>query len=161
MRACLFPGSFDPPTNGHLDIARRLSGLFDEVYVCVMRNGEKRPFLPEETRVELLKDALSELPNVRVVLGEGFTVHMARKLNACAIARGIRDEQDFVYESRLVRANAYVDEGIETVFLPARPEHGGLSSSVVREIWGLNGDISALVPENVQKALEEKRKRES
>ena len=161
MSACLFPGSFDPPTNGHLDLVERLAKMFDTVYVCVIRNSEKKPFLPEETRVELFKEACAALPNVQVVQGTGFTVDMAKKCGAAVIARGVRNSQDYIYESQLAKANAYVDKETETVFLLSKPEHEGLSSSIVREIWSLNGDISALVPGNVLSALEEKRRAET
>jgi len=154
MKTCLFSGSFDPPTNGHLDIIERLSKLFDRVCICVMKNSQKKPFLPEETRLALLKEICAHLPGVQVHLGEGFTVDMAKNLGACAIARGVRDVQDYAYEAQLAKANAYVDPDTETLLLMARPEHEGLSSTIVREIWSLGGDVSMLVPPAVLAALQ-------
>lgn len=153
MSACLFPGSFDPPTNGHLDLIRRLSALFDRVYVCQMENIAKKALLPPERRTALLREACRGLANVEVIQGAGFTVHMARSCGAKVIARGVRGSQDFAYETQIAKANAYLDPELETLLLLAKPEHEGLSSSVVREIYGIGGDASGLVPDCVWREL--------
>ena len=114
MSACLFPGSFDPPTNGHLDLIRRLSALFDRVYVCQMENIAKKAFLPPERRTALLREACRGLANVEVIQGAGFTVHMARSCGAKVIARGVRGSQDFAYEIQIAKANAQRDIAIAT-----------------------------------------------
>lgn len=154
MTKCLFPGSFDPPTNGHVNLIKRLSALYDEVIVCVMDNPAKRNLFAADVRVQLIIEATREISHVSAYLGHGFTVDMAKKHGATVLARGVRTVMDYEYETQLALTNRYLAPDIETVFLPASPELLQVSSSAVRDIHHFGGDVSGLVPENVKIALD-------
>jgi pantetheine-phosphate adenylyltransferase len=148
----IYTGSFDPVTNGHFDIICRASQIFDSVTVAIMVNPNKVPFLPIDDRIILVKSLCSDLKNVNVVLFTGLTVECAKLHNADAIIRGIRSNGDMTVEMDMARINNQLS-GIETIFLPASPEYAHISSSMVREIYKLGGDITPFVPALVANKL--------
>ncbi|MBQ1324524.1 MAG: pantetheine-phosphate adenylyltransferase [Solobacterium sp.] len=149
MKAC-YPGTFDPITNGHLDVIERASRMFDELDVLIMRNVRKTTTFTEEERKNMLEKAIATLPdhdNIHVLIGTGLTVEMARKVGAQAIVRGIRAVTDYEYELQQATGNQVLAPEIETLFIIARPEYSFLSSSIVKEIAFYDGDISAFIPD--------------
>lgn len=157
MRACIFAGSFDPITNGHIDVITRATALFDKVYVAVGVNERKTPFIPENERVALIKSALSGMPSVEVISYKGLTVDLCKKLNCYTLVRGVRSLNDFVYEKEMEDVNKALCDKTETVYLTSSEKVNFVSSSVVRELFDFNGDYSSFVPENVAKYLDEKK----
>ena len=159
MKVALYPGSFDPMTLGHLDVLGRALGLFDRVVVAVLANPAKTPRLPAAVRVAIIEQAARDagLPadRVGVVTFDGLTVQAAAAHGATAIVRGIRGVSDFETELQLAQNNRRLAPGIDTVCLIAAPEHGFISSTLVREIATLGGDISGLVPPAAAAALRE------
>jgi pantetheine-phosphate adenylyltransferase len=153
----LFPGTFDPVTLGHLDLARRAAALYERVTVGVARNPGKRELLPLEERVELLREALGDLPGVRVEVLDGLVVEGARRLGAGVVLRGARSAGDFEYEAQMARSNRRLAPEVETVVLASSPEHVHISSTLVRQIAEFGGDTSAFVPPAVARALERRR----
>ncbi|MCJ7544825.1 MAG: pantetheine-phosphate adenylyltransferase [Phycisphaerae bacterium] len=151
-RLAIFPGTFDPVTNGHLDVIRRGARLFDEVVVAVGENPEKASLLPREQRVAILREVVAELGNVRVEPYTGLTVDFARKLNAAAILRGIRNTSDLQFELQVALTNREV-AGVETVFIMTSPQYAFTSSSLIKQIAQMGGDVSALVPPQVLQHL--------
>lgn len=148
MRRAVCPGSFDPVTNGHVDVVRRAAGLFDEVVVAVGVNAAKsRLFAPEE-RMEMLREVLGDLPNVSVDGFTGLLTDYCLSRGAQAIVKGLRAGADFGYELQMAQMNAHLT-AVETVFLPTSPAHGFVSSSLVKEVAALGGDVSGLVPDVV------------
>jgi pantetheine-phosphate adenylyltransferase len=152
MRRALFPGTFDPPTNGHLDILRRASALFDEVVVAVAVNPEKNPVLDAKERMRLLKEISKDLPNVKVTRFEGLAVNFARRESCSVLLRGIRTVTDFEYEYAMAAANRTIGN-VETLFLVSAEEFAFLSSRLIREAASFGGDISHFVPPGVEKAF--------
>ncbi|MEG0177420.1 pantetheine-phosphate adenylyltransferase [Anaerorhabdus sp.] len=150
MKIACYPGSFDPITNGHLDIIKRASKVFDEVYVTIMVNPKKKVTFSEQERKEMIESCIKDLPNVKVVIGNGLTVDFATKLNATALIRGIRAVADYEYELQQATANMMLNENIETFFFVARPEFSFLSSSVAKEIAINGGDISKFIPDAIK-----------
>ena len=146
---CLYPGSFDPVTNGHLDIITRASGLFDEVVVAVLRHIGKQGAFPVSERVALLKKACAALPNVRVIAFEGLTVDLARDMDIRVLIRGVRGASDVENEMTMARANRVLSPNLETLLIPAAPERETIRSSFVREIASFGGDIAPFVPASV------------
>ena len=144
-RLGIYPGSFDPPTLGHLDVVERAAKLFDEIVVAVRVNSAKRPLLSTEQRVEALERATVDMPNVRVDRFEGLLVVYAQSQGARSIVRGLRATADFEYESQMAMVNRRLNSGIDTVFLMTKWEHSYLSSSIVREVALLGGDYSSMV----------------
>lgn len=155
-RIAVCPGSFDPITNGHVDIIKRGANIFDEVYVCVLNNSEKKSLFTTDERMELIKEATKEIPNVHVDSYNGLLVDYARKVNAKAILRGLRAVSDFEYELRITSMNKKLNEDIDTFFIMTKNQYSFLSSSIVKEVAKYNGNISDLVPPIVEKALKEK-----
>ena len=149
----LVPGSFDPITNGHLDVIERASRMFEEVIVGVGKNRSKTPLFSLEERVALAEEATSHLDNVTVLPFDDLLVHFARDINAQVVVKGLRAITDFEYEFQMTSANYQLDKEIETVFIMSPPQYMYLSSSVVREIASFHGNISTLVPYAVEKAL--------
>lgn len=145
-RLAVYPGSFDPPTLGHIDVVERAGRLFDELVVSVGVNSSKTPFLSPDERVDALRKSVAHLSNVRVDTFEGLLIHHVEGLGAYSIVRGLRATSDFEYEFQMAMVNRRLDETIETVFLMTRWEHSYLSSSIVREVAVLGGDYSGLVP---------------
>ena len=145
-RICVYPGSFDPLTVGHLDVIERAACLFDEVVVTVMHNIAKMGSFPVAQRVGMIEKATSHLSNVRVDKWDGLLVDYVRRTGADCVVRGLRASQDFESEKTLAQVNAQLLPGLETVFLMTKPEHACISSSVVREAAVFGADVSAFVP---------------
>lgn len=148
-RICVYPGSFDPVTVGHLDVIERAARLFDRVIVAVMHNPAKRGCFTVEERTALIRRSAAGLDNVTVDAWDGLLVDYVRKTGACAVVRGLRAVSDFENEMVMAQVNAQLLPGMETVFLMTKPEHGCVSSSVVREAASFGADISAFVPEPI------------
>jgi pantetheine-phosphate adenylyltransferase len=153
-RIGVFPGMFDPITNGHLDVIRRGAGLFDELVVAVGQNPEKASLLAQARRVEIARQAIGDLPGVRVESYQGLTVDFVRACGAVAILRGIRNSSDLQFEFQVALTNREV-AGVETVFIMTSPQYAFTSSSLIRQIAAQGGDVSALVPPASQAALAE------
>ncbi|MEE8373729.1 MAG: pantetheine-phosphate adenylyltransferase [Dehalococcoidia bacterium] len=156
MTAAIYPGSFDPVTNGHLDIANRAAALFDELIVSVYDVPDKRLMFSTEERVNLARKSVAHLSNVRVEPYSGLTVTFARKVNATVIVRGLRMASDFEREFEMALMNKKLDPDIELVCLMTSLEYQFISSSLLKEACQLGGDISSLVPDHVAVALDEK-----
>lgn len=155
MAIAVYPGSFDPITFGHIDIATRAAKIFETVHVLVVHNPGKNPKLSLETRVELVRAVLADKPGNFVVssLASGLLVDYCKEVKAEALVKGIRTNVDIDYELPMAQVNRDLS-GIETVFLPADPAHGFISSSLVKQVADLGGDISKYVPQEVVKALQ-------
>jgi pantetheine-phosphate adenylyltransferase len=153
MVRAIFPGTFDPIHLGHVDIAQRATKIFDEVIVAVYDKPLKSLMFAPETRISLAREALKENPKISVVGYSGLTVEFARAIGAQVIVRGLRVFSDFEYEFRMALANHRLAPNIELVALITDEEHTFLSSSTVREIASLGGDVSSMVPPHVEKAL--------
>lgn len=149
-------GSFDPVTLGHLDIIKRGSQVFEKVIVGVLNNINKKPLFTVEERLEMLREATKDLPNVTVDSFDGLLIDYMKKVNAKVILRGLRAISDFEYEMQIAAMNRKLDEEIETFFIMTKNEYSFLSSSIVKEVAKYNGDVSGLVPPVVEKALKEK-----
>ena len=151
------PGSFDPVTNGHVDVVRRAASLFDEVVVAVLGNPGKSGLFPLEERVELLRAAVDGMDGVRVEpVSGGLLVDYCRSVGAAAIVKGVRSGNDFAYELPMALMNRHLT-GIETVFLPGDPRYGHVSSSLVKQVSAYGGDVTGLVPDAVRDALAARR----
>jgi len=154
-KIALYPGSFDPITNGHLDVLERASRMFDEVVIAVLRHPDKKSFLDTEQRVQLIKEAIGGMQNISVDSFDGLTVEYARKIGAKFLIRGLRTITDFEYEVQLCQTNQVIAPDIETVFLSTKPQHNFISSSIVRELSNHKTDISKFVPKNVVEYLQD------
>jgi len=157
MTVAIYPGSSDPFTNGHLDILKSGSEIFDKVIIAVSYNVNKKGFLTVDERVELIKKSVANLNNVEVDFFEGLTVEYAREKGADVLLRGLRTSFDFEYELQLSQTNNALFGELKTVFLITKPEYNFISSSMVREILVNGGDISKFVPKAVEEFLEIKR----
>jgi pantetheine-phosphate adenylyltransferase len=155
MVRALFPGTFDPIHYGHMDIAERASRLFDEIVVAVYDKPIKTLFFSPEERIALVKEAVDSNPKIRVTGYSGLTVEYAKKIGAQVIVRGLRVFSDFEFEFRMALANHRLSPEIEYMALITAEEHTFLSSTTVREIASLGGDVSSMVPPHVEKALKE------
>ncbi len=147
-RLAVFPGTFDPITNGHVDVIRRGAGLFDQVVVGVGSNPQKTSWLDLATRQQIIAEVLADLPNVRVETYEGLTVDFARRLGAATILRGIRNTSDLHFEHQIALTNRAA-AGVETVFILTSPEHAFTSSTLIRQIATMGGDVTSMVPPQV------------
>jgi pantetheine-phosphate adenylyltransferase len=152
VRRVVCPGSFDPVTNGHLDIISRAASLFDEVIVAVLRNLSKNGLFTAEERVEMLREVLKGQPNVRVARFDGLTVDFCRENGATAIVKGLRAVSDFDYEMQMAQMN-YRQAGVETLFMTTNPLYAFLSSSLIKDIAKYGGDVNGLVPDPVLERL--------
>ena len=160
----VYPGSFDPITNGHLDIVARATAVFDTVIIGVLANPRKTPLLPVETRIEVIRAALADgvgptLDKVRVEAFDGLTVDFCRAHGANAIVRGLRAISDFESEMQLAHNNRVLAPDVDTVFFMTSVENGYVSSSLVKEIASFGGDVSSMVPASAQAALAEASRR--
>lgn len=156
----LFPGSFDPLTNGHLDLISRASKMYDQIIVAVMTNTSKKPLFSTDEKLELIKTNVKEMANVEVIAVESdLTVNVMNKLGATVLVRGVRDVKDFEYEREIAAMNSQLDGQIETILLLARPEYSFLSSSMIKEVGQFHGDITKFVPANVAASLNQKLER--
>lgn len=152
-KACC-PGSFDPVTNGHLDVIERASRLFDEVVVAVIENPSKKPLFSLDERTGMLRDVLGDSPNVKVDSFQGLTVRYCRSIGATAIVKGLRAVTDYDYEMQMAQMNGRM--GIDTVFLATNPDFSYLSSSLIKEVIFLGGEVEGVVPPLVLVRLKEK-----
>lgn len=155
----IYPGTFDPMTNGHLDLVQRAARLFETVVVAVAKNPNKTPVFSVTERIHLAKKVLIDLNNVQVVGFDGLLIHCAQEFNARVILRGLRAVSDFEYEFQLASMNRKMLPDLETLFLTPAEQHSFISANLVREIASLGGDVSQFVPAVVAEALETKFKR--
>ncbi|MCG9895180.1 MAG: pantetheine-phosphate adenylyltransferase [Fimbriimonadaceae bacterium] len=153
LRKVLYPGSFDPPTLGHLDIIERASRLGERLVVGIGINSEKSGWFSVEERLEMLRACTAHLPNVEIAAFEGLLIHFAQQKGCSVMVRGMRAVTDFDYEFRIAMANRTLAPEIETVFLLARDEYSFLASSIVREVARLGGDVTAFVPPAVAESI--------
>lgn len=155
-KIAVVPGSFDPITNGHIDIIRRAADVFDTVYVAVLNNSAKQPLFSIEERIALIDEVTKDLPNIRIETSSGLLIDYAREKKAKAIVRGLRAVSDFEYEMQITSMNRVLDENIETFFIMSKNQYSFLSSSIVKEVAKYGGKVSELVPAIVDQALKEK-----
>ena len=159
MIKAIYPGSFDPITNGHIDVVKRASKIFDQVIIAVSQNINKKSFLSEKEKIETINLSIQSLHNVEVISFDSLLVDFAKSINAQIILRGLRAVSDFEYEFQLAGMNKHLNKNIETFFLTPSEEFSNISSSLVREILVLGGDISSFVPQEVEKILRSKLKK--
>jgi len=152
----LYPGTFDPPTNGHVDLIQRGAKLFDRLTVAILNNPDKNPLFSVEERVEMLKEVTGALENVSIATFEGLTVEFARQQGAAAILRGIRAISDYEYEFQMALMNRRLAPEIETVFLQPAGRYSFLSSRMIKEVFSFGGDVTGLLPPNVFKRLRDR-----
>ena len=155
-RTVVYPGTFDPITFGHMDIVERAARMFDNVIVAVAQSTNKKPLFTLEERVELAKEVLSHLDNVSIIGFTGLLVDLAKNNNACGIIRGLRVVSDFEYEFQMANINRVLAPEIESIFLTPNEQHSFISSTFVREISMLDGDVSKFVHKRVLTALKVK-----
>jgi pantetheine-phosphate adenylyltransferase len=158
-RIAVYPGSFDPITNGHLDVIRRAASMFDAVWVAVARNAEKAPLFTVAERMAMVRAAVRHLPHVRADEFDGLLVNYARRKRARVLIRGLRAVSDFEYEFQMALMNRRLDPRIETIFLMPKDEYTFLSSRLVKQVAGLGGAVSAFVPPAVEKAMRQRLRR--
>ncbi len=156
MIRALTPGTFDPITEGHLDVISRAAQLVDEIIVAVAVSDKKKPLFSLEERCELVRQATAHLPNVRVEPFDGLLVDFARKMDAEILIKGLRAITDFEYEFQMTALNYQLDPGLETIFIMSPPQYMYLSSSIVREIASMHGELEPFVPACVREALEKR-----
>jgi pantetheine-phosphate adenylyltransferase len=152
-RIAVYPGTFDPVTNGHLDLVERAQRHFDRLVIAILRNEDKAPVFSVEERIALLEDAVRPWPNVAVATFDGLLVAYARQIGASVIVRGLRALSDFEYELQMAMMNRRLSPELETVFLMPSEAYSYVSSRLVREVARLGGDTRGLVPDNVRDAL--------
>src|ERR1700704_7091705 len=158
MRTAIYPGSFDPLTNGHLDVIQRATKLFDRVIVAVARSESKQPLFTLEERVQMVAKAIGHLPTVESDSFDGLLVNYVESRSAQAVVRGLRAVSDFEFEFQLALMNRKLNERIETIFMMPKDTYTFLSSRIIKEIARLDGDVTAFVPTHVRAALIEKLK---
>lgn len=159
VKIAVVPGSFDPITNGHLDIINRGAAVFGQVNVVVLNNSSKNPLFSVEERIELIKEATSHLSNVKVETYSGLLMDYAESVHASAIIRGLRAVSDFEYEMQITSMNRVLNDEIETFFIMTKNQYSFLSSSIVKEVAKYGGRIEELVPPQVEAALRQKYKK--
>lgn len=153
LRIAVLPGSYDPVTNGHLDIITRAAPLFDVLYVAVLDNPRKQPLFSADERVEMLSEATAHLPSVRCASFRGLVVDYADRVGARVIIRGVRTLADYEYELSMAAMNRQLRPHVETLFMPSAPDHAQVSSSLVKEVAVFGGDVSRWVPQLVRARL--------
>ena len=153
MKRAIYPGSFDPVTNGHLDVLHRAASVFDEVIVAVAYNLDKRGLFTPDERVALLRETTADISNARVTQFQGLLVNFAKEQGACAIVRGLRAVSDFEFEFQMALMNRRLEPALETFFLMPKEEYSYVSSRLVREVATFGGDVSSFVPKTVCDAL--------
>jgi pantetheine-phosphate adenylyltransferase len=152
MRIALFPGSFDPFTNGHLDVVKRGTALFDRIIIAIGNNSSKVRYLPVEQMIHIIEEIFHDEPRVSVEAYKGLTADFARERNANFLLRGLRNTTDFEYENTIAQANRHVNPGLETVFLITSPPLAAISSTIIREIHRFGGNVNDFVPFSMPKA---------
>jgi len=152
----IYPGSFDPPTNGHLDLIQRGSKIFEELVVAVLRNSEKTPMFSLSERLQMLRELTADLSNVRIDSFNGLMVEYAKSIHAVCILRGIRAVSDYEYELQMALMNRKIEPTLETVFMMPADKYSYVSSRLVREVAQVGGPVKGLVPEVVERKLREK-----
>lgn len=158
-RRAVYPGTFDPITLGHIDIIKRASKIVDELIVGVLNNNSKTPLFTPEERVEMIRESVANMPNVKVIAFDGLLVDFAKQQKALFVIRGLRAVTDFEYEFQMAQANRIIDKDVDTVFLTTSNAYSYISSSTVRELASFGGDISKFVSKNVEKKVKEKIKK--
>jgi pantetheine-phosphate adenylyltransferase len=156
-RIAIYPGSFDPLTNGHVDIIERGARIFDSIVVAILANVEKKPLFSESERVQIIRDVFKDRPNVQVDTFDGLLVAYAQRKNASVIVRGLRAISDFEYEFQMALMNRHLAPGLETVFMMPAEQYTYISSRLIKEVFMLNGEIDGLVPKIVEEQLHAKR----
>jgi pantetheine-phosphate adenylyltransferase len=156
MKTVVYPGTFDPITNGHIDLAERASKLFDHVVVAIAASLKKKPLFSLDERISLAQEALSHIDNIEVCGFDCLLVDFVKEKNSAGLIRGLRAVSDFEYEFQLANMNRALAPNLESIFLTPSEKFSYLSSSLIREIASLNGDVSQFVPSVVEKALKEK-----
>jgi pantetheine-phosphate adenylyltransferase len=149
MKKAIFPGSFDPITNGHYDIVKRAARVFDVVYIAIGINSTKPRYFPVDISIKMIREAFRDNPGIEVVHYDGLTVNLCKQLDVKYIIRGIRNVSDFEYERSLSEMNRALNPELETIFFDSRPEYVTISSTIIREVLRNNGDIRSFVPETV------------
>ena len=157
MRIAVYPGSFDPLTNGHVDIIRRGARLFDRIVVAILVNEQKTPMFSTADRVAMVREAFDAEPAVDVETFDGLLVDFAERHQACAIVRGLRAVSDFEYEFQMALMNRRLNAGVETVFMMPAAEYSYISSRLVKEVVMLGGSVAGLVPPAVERRLQDRR----
>ena len=152
----IYPGSFDPPTNGHLDLIQRGSKIFEELVVAILRNSEKTPMFSVAERSEMLRELTADLNNVRIDTFDGLMVEYAKSIDASCVLRGIRAVSDYEYELQMALMNRKIEPTLETVFMMPADKYSYVSSRLVREVAQAGGPVKGLVPEVVEQKLREK-----
>lgn len=153
MKIGIYPGSFDPITNGHLDVLYRARRIFDKVVIAVARNSAKQPLFTPEERVRLIEENLTDQPNISVMAFDGLIVDLAKELNAVALIRGLRAVSDFEHEFQMAQMNRHLDDDIETIFLMPNERYFFTSSNLVKQVFKFTDREKHLIPENVHAAL--------
>lgn len=161
MRVAVYPGSFDPFTNGHCDILKRAAKVFDHVIVGVLVNPSKSCLFSPEERVEMINVATKEIPNVRIIHFNGLLVDFCRQAKACTIIRGLRAVSDYEFEMQMFSVNHQLAKDVETIFLMSSPRYSFLSSSIVKEVARYQGDISNMVTPFIEVRLKDKFRKDS
>lgn len=156
MKIGIYPGSFDPITNGHLDVINRARRIFDKVVVAVARNAAKEPMFSPEERVQLIEENLHDRPNISVIAFNGLIVDLARELKAVALIRGLRAVSDFEHEFQMAQMNRHLDDSIETIFLMPNERYFFTSSNLIKQVFKFTDREKHLIPENVHQALSKK-----
>jgi pantetheine-phosphate adenylyltransferase len=158
QRVAIYPGSFDPLTNGHVDIIERGSRIFDSIVVAILANVEKTPLFSEKERIEIIREVFRDRPNVKVETFNGLLVDYVKQQQAHVIVRGLRAVSDFEYEFQMALMNRHLEPGLETVFMMPAEQYTYISSRLIKEVFTLGGEVSGLVPPIVEKKLREKQK---
>lgn len=156
MRICVYPGTFDPVTNGHMDIIVRAAALFDKVVIGIASDNYKNVLFSTKERMDILKEVTADLDNVEVEIFSGLLMEYCKVKNACAVIRGLRAVSDFEYEMQLALMNKKLNPNVETVFLMTGQQHSFISSSIIKDVAVLGGCITDLVPPSVERRIIEK-----
>lgn len=159
MRTLIYPGTFDPLTNGHVDIARRAAKLCDRLIIAVLTNSTKKPAFSVDERLEMVRTALAGRESIEVTHFEGLLVDFYREVGACGVVRGLRSESDFRFEAEMAAANRLLNANFETILLPCRIDLAFTSSSIVREVASYGGNISGMVPTEIVPMILERLKK--
>lgn len=156
MRICIYPGTFDPITYGHIDVVRRAARIFDKVIVSIAPNKDKMPLFTAEERLQLIDENLTDMPTVSVMIFESLMIDFARQQKAAAVVRGLRAVSDFEFEFQMALMNRNLNPDIETIFLMPHESYSFTSSTMVKQVCKFGGDVSKFVPKNVAIALRRK-----